>query len=195
MSCRIFFCLCFDISFSTLYFQKMEKQERFQWAVEIMNIQPDDNILEVGCGAGIAVTLAATRLKKGTLTAIDQSESMIKKASARNAALVSSGKAIFIPVSLSAVTLKAKYTKIFAFNVSAFWKDASKELIAIKKLLAPHGTLYIFHQPPPGVTLTFNKTIVTQVKANLEKEDFKIIDVTHKKMDPAPVVCITATVA
>lgn len=171
----------------------MEKQDRFQWATENMDIKPDDNILEVGCGAGIAVTLVAMQLKKGTITAIDQSEAMIKKASSRNASLVAAGKAIFVHAALETITLKAKYTKIFAFNVSVFWKDASKELAVVKKLLAPQGKLYIFHQPPPGTTIAFNKTIVAKVKANLEKEDFNVVDIQHQTMSPAPVVCITSS--
>jgi ubiquinone/menaquinone biosynthesis C-methylase UbiE len=176
-------------------FSGMKIQERFLWAVEVMDIKPDDTILEVGCGAGIAVTLVATQLKRGTITAIDQSEAMIKKASIRNAAIVASGKAIFIPAALAAATLKQKYTKIFAFNVSIFWKDASEELCTVKKLLAPQGKLYIFHQPPPGTAVAFNKTIAATVKANLEKEDFNVVDIQHKRMIPAPVVCITSSVA
>jgi cyclopropane fatty-acyl-phospholipid synthase-like methyltransferase len=172
----------------------MEKQDRFQWAAEIMDIKPDDHILEVGCGAGVAVTILAASLTNGTITAIDQSESMIKKASARNAALVAAGKAIFIPVSLVDIPAKKQYTKIFAFNVSVFWKDASRELTVIKKLLAPQGKLYIFHQPPPGTTMAFNKTIAAKVTETLEKENFTVRDVVHKKMSPAPVVSITAVI-
>jgi ubiquinone/menaquinone biosynthesis C-methylase UbiE len=172
----------------------MEKQDRFQWAAEIMAIRPDEHVLEIGCGAGIAVTQVATSLTKGTITAIDQSAAMIKKASARNAAFIETGKAIFIAASLANVTLKKQYNKIFAFNVSIFWKEASRELGAVKKLLSPQGKLYIFHQPPPGTTATFNKSIATKVVETLEKENFTILDIVHKKMSPAPVVCIVAKV-
>ena len=170
----------------------MEKQDRFQWAAAIMDIKPDDHILEIGCGAGVAVTILASSLTKGTITAIDQSESMIKKASARNASFVASGKAICIATSLATATLKDRYTKIFAFNVGVFWKDASKELAIIKRLLLPTGKLYIFHQPPPGSSITFNKSIAAKVTENLDKENFTLLDIVHKKMSPAPVVCITA---
>jgi len=170
----------------------MEKQDRFQWAAEIMDVNPDDRILEIGCGAGVAATILAASLTTGTITAIDQSESMIKKAPTRNAALAATGKAIFIPVSLTNMSTTKQYTKIFAFNVSLFWKDASKELEIVKKLLAPKGKLYIFHQPPPGVAMAFNKTIATKVTKALEQENFTILNIVHKRMSPAPVVCITA---
>jgi ubiquinone/menaquinone biosynthesis C-methylase UbiE len=172
----------------------MEKQNRFQWAAEIMNTQPGDHILEIGCGAGVAVTILALQLTSGTITAIDQSESMIKKASARNAAFAATGKAIFIAASLKNAKLTKRYTKIFAFNVSLFWKDASQELAIIKKLLAPRGKLYIFHQPPPGTTTLFNKSVAAKVTAVLENENFEILDIVHKRLSPAPVVCITACV-
>lgn len=180
--------------FRSSVFSGMEKQDRFQWAAEIMHVQPDDHILEIGCGAGVAVTILAASLTKGTITAIDQSESMIKKASTRNAALLATGKAIFIPVSLMDMPAKKRYTKIFAFNVSLFWKDATKELAVVKKLLAPQGKLYILHQPPPGTRVVFNEAIATKVTENLDKANFTVRDIMHKKMSPAPVVCITATV-
>lgn len=172
----------------------MEKQDRFQWAAAIMDIKPDDHILEIGCGAGAAVSILAASVTTGTITAIDQSEPMIKKASARNTTFVTTGKAIFIPVSLANVALKKQYTKIFAFNVNVFWKDASRELAVIKRLLSPEGKLYIFHQPPPGTTTAFNKTIATKVTEALEKGNFIILDIIHKRMSPAPVVCITGTI-
>ena len=181
--------------FRSCLFSGMEKHDRFQWAAAIMEIKPDDHILEIGCGAGVAVTILATSLAKGTITAIDQSESMIKKASARNAAFVANGKAIFAATSLATLTLKKRYTKIFAFNVSAFWKEASSELAVIKRLLAPQGQLYIFHQPPPGTTTAFNKTVAEKVTENLSQQNFTVIDILHKKMSPAPVVCITAAVS
>lgn len=171
----------------------MEKQDRFQWVAEIMDVQPADHILEIGCGAGVAVTILGVLLTTGTITAIDQSESMIKKAAARNTALAATGKAIFIPVSLMDMPVKKQYTKIFAFNVSLFWKDAIQELAVIRKLLAPQAKLYIFHQPPPGTSLTFNEAIAARVSENLDKANFTVLDIAHKKMSPAPVVCITAT--
>jgi hypothetical protein len=46
--------------------------ERLRSIVEQLNIRPDDRVLEIGCGHGVAATLVCERLEEGHLTAIDQ---------------------------------------------------------------------------------------------------------------------------
>jgi cyclopropane fatty-acyl-phospholipid synthase-like methyltransferase len=53
----------------------IKRPERLLWAREVLNIKPNDNILEIGCGAGLMSKLIADRLKTGRLLAIDKSRS------------------------------------------------------------------------------------------------------------------------
>ena len=46
---------------------------RMIWAVELMDPQPGDNILEIGCGPGYGAELVCARLTTGKLFAIDRS--------------------------------------------------------------------------------------------------------------------------
>jgi hypothetical protein len=46
--------------------------DRIAWTVDLLDPQPDDTILEVGCGNGAAVSLIAPRLQTGVITAIDR---------------------------------------------------------------------------------------------------------------------------
>lgn len=48
--------------------------ERLAWAVETMRVRPDDRVLEIGCGAGVAVGLVCERLAGGRITAIGRSD-------------------------------------------------------------------------------------------------------------------------
>jgi trans-aconitate methyltransferase len=53
--------------------------------VDALAVEPDDRLLEIGCGHGVAVTLACQKLDRGSITAIDRSPTMIEMASKRNA--------------------------------------------------------------------------------------------------------------
>lgn len=54
-----------------------QTNERFKWAAEMLNIKPDDHILEIGCGAGLLAEQISTKLKSGKFIAIEKSASML----------------------------------------------------------------------------------------------------------------------
>lgn len=167
----------------------MSIHPRFLWAVTILDIQPTDTILEIGCGVGIAVELVAQHLSSGTITALDSSAAMIARASKRNRTSISSGKVALFAGELTDVKLPTtQYDKIFAFNVSLFWKTPAQELQNIASHLLPDGALYIFHQPPHDIT----KQVVEKTTDQLLEHGFEVVKITIEDMLPAPVSCIIA---
>src|ERR1700751_5899334 len=58
------------------------------WTVDQLNIQPYQQILEVGYGPGYGLELAARKLKVGLLAGIDESIQMYQKAYIKNKNLV-----------------------------------------------------------------------------------------------------------
>jgi cyclopropane fatty-acyl-phospholipid synthase-like methyltransferase len=159
----------------------MEKHERFRWAVEILKVKPDDYILEIGCGVGLAVEEVAEHLVKGKITAIDKSPAMIEKAIRRNQKNIEQDKARFVRSGLLAFKERnAKYNKIFCFNVNLFWtgKSIAKEISAIRSILQGEGLMYIFYGPMLGDG--FEK-IASPVRKNLEKENLKVIDFVREE--------------
>src|SRR3954449_1493654 len=110
--------------------------ERFVWAVDTLEVDSADSLLEVGCGQGVAVSLVCERLTTGTITAIDRSPRMIEMATRRNREHVDAGRAALEAVPLEAADLdNRRFDKVFAFNVAPFWQQPKAALGAVRKRL------------------------------------------------------------
>lgn len=168
------------------------KNERFNWAVSVLDVAPSDTVLEIGCGVGFAVSLIAPLLEQGTITAIDKSDAMVSKAMERNRAFVKAKKAQVLKRALLSLKLEPQgYNKIFAFNVNVFWTtSAAKELGIIRQHLTRKGTLYLFYQPPSAGGM---KRISETVSQNLAQEQFKVKDILFEESPAITSCCIVAS--
>ena len=123
--------------------------ERLQAAVEQLNIQPDDRVLEIGCGHGVAATLVCERLQEGHLTAIDRSPKMIEAARRRNVAHIEAGKAEFIVMSLEDMDLgERRFDKVFAARVGLFHREPQRARGLVEEWLSPGGEVFSFYDSP-----------------------------------------------
>jgi len=66
--------------------------ERNMRTLAQVDIQPDDRILEIGFGPGIAIERAAELAKRGKVIGVDHSEIMVRQASRRNATGIAAGR-------------------------------------------------------------------------------------------------------
>lgn len=165
--------------------------ERLRWAVSLLDVQPTDQILEIGCGTGVAVLLIAERLDGGLVTAIDRSAKAIVAARRQNAEHISAGRALLLHADLGDLgdlgdRLDQRYDKIFAVNVNVFWaRSAIIELQVIKQLMHRDGTLRLYYETPPG---TDASRIAHSVEVVLADEGFTT---TTTARSPS-LICVTA---
>ncbi|MDN5895975.1 MAG: class I SAM-dependent methyltransferase, partial [Nocardioides sp.] len=118
---------------------------RIRWAVEILDVQPGDQVLEVGCGQGHAAELICSRLATGKLLAIDRSESGVDRTKRRCAEYVTAGRLAVRHIDLATLRVPVKrLDKVFAFNVNLFWvRDCQDELVLLHERLSPGGTIHL----------------------------------------------------
>ncbi|AHM58381.1 methyltransferase type 11 [Flammeovirgaceae bacterium 311] len=163
--------------------------ERFIWALELMNIKPNEHVLEIGCGTGILSELIAEQIESGSFLAIDKSAQMIAKAKKRNQKYIDSYLSEFIVADFSKYILpSAHFDCIVAFNVNFFWKEPGKELEMIRQGLKDFGKLYIFYQAPYEITIS----AADPIRKNLINNAFDIIDIKLKTLLPTSAICIIA---
>lgn len=140
---------------------RTDPPERLVAAVDCLDVQPEDRILEIGCGRGVAADLVCGRLAGGRLDAVDRSAKAVAAATARNAAAVACGKARFLTEAIEDVDAADlyRYDKVFAVNVNLFWvRPAQQELRLIAGLLRPGGRLWLCYDPPDSAKLARMRT-------------------------------------
>jgi SAM-dependent methyltransferase len=62
------------------------------WAIDLLDVRPDDHVLEVGFGPGVGVELVAKAATEGRVAGVDSSDEMVVQATTRNAKAIESGQ-------------------------------------------------------------------------------------------------------
>jgi ubiquinone/menaquinone biosynthesis C-methylase UbiE len=123
--------------------------ERLAGIVDQLGVRPDDRVLEIGCGHGVAATMVCERLETGRLTAVDRSAKMIEATARRNAAYVEAGKAEFLVANLEDLELgDRRFDLTFAVRVGLFDREPERAHAYVEPWLAPGGrVLASFDRP------------------------------------------------
>jgi SAM-dependent methyltransferase len=103
-------------------------------AVDALDPQPSDRVLEVGCGAGVAVSLVCERLVDGHMVAIDRSPAMIRTAERRNRAHVQAGRLRLEAVALADADFGDEhFDRVLAVRVGALARPPGNDLAALRR--------------------------------------------------------------
>jgi SAM-dependent methyltransferase len=147
--------------------------ERVRRAIDVLAVAPNNRLLEIGPGPGVAAALVAERLETGRLVAIDRSAVAVRRALDRNRAHVAAGKVDVRRSSLEDFDgAGGPFEKVFAINVNLFWvRDASAELDQIARFLAPGGALYLFFETPGAAK---GREIVERIRQGLRCAGFDL---------------------
>jgi cyclopropane fatty-acyl-phospholipid synthase-like methyltransferase len=175
--------------------KRSSNQQRSAWTVELLDLQPDDRVLELGYGPGLGVEAALPHLRTGSFVGLDHSDTMRQMAARRARAARSAtqpdlrvGDAQALPDDIGA------FDKIFFCNVWLFWKDPVTVFGMLREHLAPGGTLAVTHLPRQGnasrqTSLTAGATITEQ----LSQAGYTRIRQHLLELSPVPAVCILAS--
>jgi len=122
---------------------------RHRLAVQALDLKGDEQILEIGCGHGVAVGLVLERLTTGRITALDQSDKMI--AAVRSGSPKAKARLRTIAKAIEDVDWGAEtFDAIFAVNVDLNLRLGERWAPLVKNLLKPEGRFVLAFDPPPG---------------------------------------------
>ncbi|SDM78524.1 class I SAM-dependent methyltransferase [Allokutzneria albata] len=125
----------------------MTVPDRVRWAIEVVGPRPEDEILEIGAGPGLAAALVCERLRGGRLLAIDRSPTAVARIGERNAEHVAAGRLAVRQSALADLIVPpGSFDTAFAMNVNVFWVgDPARELAVLKAALREGGSLHVLY--------------------------------------------------
>ena len=125
-----------------------KNRDRTRWTVGLLDIQPRDQILEIGFGPGVGIELCAALAREGRVAGVDYSQAMLADAVRRNAAAIRAGRVELRHASVAALPYPAEqFDKVFAINSLRFWPAAVENLREVRRVLKPGGLIAITEQP------------------------------------------------
>jgi len=108
--------------------------------IETLDVRPDDKVLEVGFGPGVAIQLLLHRVPAGTVAGIDYSQEMVRQAAARNAVALRNRRVDLRYGSVERLPFADEtFDKALAINSMQTWSDAGTGLREIHRVLKHRG--------------------------------------------------------
>jgi trans-aconitate methyltransferase len=144
---------------------------RIQWCLDLVDVAPADEILEFGCGPGVAAASVADRLAGGSITAIDRSPTAIARTGARNAHHLRTGRLRLEQIALASFDADRRFDKAFGINVNLFWTgSADRECAVLGGVLAAGGAVHLVYELPPAR----GRDGIDRAAANLTRHGFTV---------------------
>jgi ubiquinone/menaquinone biosynthesis C-methylase UbiE len=111
---------------------------------ELMSVQPDDQILEIGFGTGKLINKMVQQISNGCIVGVDFSDTMVSIAKKKNRKHIDKGKVKLFNGNFDEMTFGTDYfTKICSINTLYFWSNPKHTARKILAILKPKGRLVL----------------------------------------------------
>jgi ubiquinone/menaquinone biosynthesis C-methylase UbiE len=169
--------------------------------LRLLELVPDDRVLEVGFGGGDLIARMAAVVTRGQIAGVDFSSEMTTFCTKRFRSLVQAGRLELHSTDVGALPFAAgTFTKACTVNTIYFWPNPVGELTSIRRTLRAGGRLVVSFNPPatagklPYTKYGFTLYEAEQVRALLQQADFRDVEVVAGSSGLGEFVCAAATV-
>jgi ubiquinone/menaquinone biosynthesis C-methylase UbiE len=119
--------------------------------VHFLDIRAPEKVLEVGFGPGVGIELLTKAATRGSIAGIDPSEEMVKQATARNAAAISTGVVDLRQGTVDRMPFEGDaFDTVLAINSMQVWRDPIVGLREIHRVLTGGGRVALGFTPNSG---------------------------------------------
>jgi ubiquinone/menaquinone biosynthesis C-methylase UbiE len=111
-------------------------------AMDALDVDQSDHVLDIGCGHGRSLTELAARAPRGHIVGVDPSELMVEIAAQRNRSLIEAARVDVVLSTVESLPFPdGAFDKAQCVHVLYFWKDIETSLREIARVLKPGGRL------------------------------------------------------
>ena len=157
-------------------------------AVDLLRLEPTNQVLEVGFGHGRTVGAIATQVPKGFVAGIDSSTEMLRLATRANREGIASGRiALKLGDSQTLPYVDGRFDQVLTVHTVYFWQDLSAQFSELRRVVRPGGLLVLGFRPEDESTAAgFPVSVYTfrpagQICSALEDAGFAEIELTESR--------------
>jgi SAM-dependent methyltransferase len=161
--------------------------------LDLMQLSPVENVLDVGCGAGWLCRLLAARVTAGRVVGMDVSDEMVRRA---RQASVELGQVMFIVGGVDEIPWEDHFfTRAISVESAYYWPDPSRGLHEIFRVLRPGGSgwmLINYYRDNPhchqwGALVAVPTCLLAAEEWAALFRDAGFVEVAHSRIsDPTP---------
>ena len=169
-----------------------------RWGLRFLELTPDAEVLDCGCGGGANIKRLLKLCPKGTVWGIDYSPVSVEKSKRVNEAAVTKGRCDVLRASVTELPFESEqFNAVTAFETVYFWPDLPQCFREVWRVLKSGGTFLICNESNGDTDKDEKWTEIiggmtiykdTELKAYLEQAGFHDVQI-HKKKSW---LCVTA---
>lgn len=125
-------------------------------ALELLGLEPTDQVLEVGFGHGATIARVAAAVSGGFVAGVDPSAEMCRMAARRNHRAVACGRVELRQGAVEDLPYPdGTFDKVLTVHTLYFWPDLAQPFREIARVLKVGGRLVLAHRTDPGAGRDF----------------------------------------
>jgi ubiquinone/menaquinone biosynthesis C-methylase UbiE len=118
-----------------------------EWGLAYVDVAPDADVLDVGCGGGANIARLLKRCPKGTVKGIDYSPVSVNKSQEVNAVAIASGRCQVMEGSAAALPFgDGEFDLVTAFETVYFWPEIEDCFRGVRRVLKEGGRFLIVNE-------------------------------------------------
>ena len=175
------------------YVRKYGKDPTNRMTVEAAGLAPDDVVVDVGCGGGYAVRLAAERVVRGSAIGVDPTPAMIRIATEETRGHPAAERIRFLEGPAEKLPLESGAARVvLAINTLHHWEDPDLALREVMHVLAPGGRFFIGDEEAEGGAWSHAEGELSDpvyIRKLVERHGLEVLE-TSRHVDPETVLLL-----